>query len=321
MPYTWFQDNTSITVNVQVPAATLPTDLKLILSKRRLTLLHAADRSIFLRRRTYAAIEPRCTDCYTMPVTVSKPEAGYATVRVVLYKAVPAGWLCLFAGDSPKQGFINHPAPMSHALIRLAAQAKARAAAADDARRAFEGAFNTSHTGLSKQSWRALGKMEGPLIKKAGGRVVHSKVSGAITSAGALQCSDSEVLNPGGAVHQTWRPAKRWTPYVPSAPLAPPPALPAAGVPGGGSAESGGGDERATRAASMTPHSTGDGWESSSDCSDDSSDDSSDDDPDGPAPYDANDEAEYPLPGSEASCDQCGKCVHKYWHCVQCGTL
>eukprot|EP00966_Prymnesium_polylepis_P036890 855745-Prymnesium_polylepis.1 len=75
---------------------------------------------------------------------------------------------------------------MSHALVRLAALAKARAAAADDAKRAAEGAFSTGHTGMSKQTWRALGRMDGPLIKKAGGRVVASKVSGAVTSAGSL---------------------------------------------------------------------------------------------------------------------------------------
>ena len=33
------------------------------------------------------------------------------------------------------------------------------------------------------------------------------------------------------------------------------------------------------------------------------------------------DDIEYPLPGSEASCDACAQVVDKFYHCVQCGAI
>ncbi|KAL3904603.1 MAG: hypothetical protein SGPRY_011223, partial [Prymnesium sp.] len=164
--YTWLQDNSSVTLELSLPCATRPSQLRLLLSRRRLTLLHAADASVFLRRRFYAHIEPRCTDCYTMPLV---GEEGPAVVRVVLLKALPAGWLYLFRGDAPNQGFVFSPAPMSHSMARLAAQAKARSAAAEDARKTGETAQTLSCSAPSQQSWRARGRMEGPLVRKAGG--------------------------------------------------------------------------------------------------------------------------------------------------------
>ena len=33
------------------------------------------------------------------------------------------------------------------------------------------------------------------------------------------------------------------------------------------------------------------------------------------------DDIEYPLPGSDASCDACAQIINKYYHCVQCGVI
>ncbi|KAL1527011.1 hypothetical protein AB1Y20_015699 [Prymnesium parvum] len=283
--YTWFQDNTSLTLNVELPPATLPTDLKLILSTRRITLQHTADNSIFLRRRTYAAIEPRCTNCYTMPPPATS--ASPPTLRVVLYKVIPAGWLCLFSGDPPGQGFLRSPAPMAHALARLAAQARARALAAEDARRVAEGSLAHRRERRAQQSWRARGRMAGPLVKKAGGRVVPSRVGGAVMPAGAQRCEEETR----GVVAHGWRPHRR---CVASAPAAE----------GGGG---GGTDGEGVETGGGEPRDGGEG--SSSESSDEAEEEA----------FDANGEAEYPLPGSEAACDACAACTHRYWHCVQCG--
>ena len=40
--YSWFQDNHSVTIDIYVPQGTLPTQLKLKLAKRRLTLLRVS---------------------------------------------------------------------------------------------------------------------------------------------------------------------------------------------------------------------------------------------------------------------------------------
>ena len=78
--YSWFQDNHSVTIDIYVPQGTLPTQLKLKLAKRRLTLLRVSDGEddgqVLLRRQTYAPIEPRCTDCYTMPESVKSVVAA-----------------------------------------------------------------------------------------------------------------------------------------------------------------------------------------------------------------------------------------------------
>ena len=111
--YSWFQDNASVTIDIFVPADTLPTQLRLLLARRRVTL-KGADGSVVLKRQTYAPIEPRCTDCYTMPEKTTGAAKGRATVRAVLYKAVEAGWISLFAGDPPGQGLVPGPPSLSN---------------------------------------------------------------------------------------------------------------------------------------------------------------------------------------------------------------
>jgi hypothetical protein len=98
--YRWYQDNQSVTIDVYVPEGTLPSSLRLLLSKRRFAL-QRADRSgaFLIQRSTYAPIDPRCTDCYTMP-DVAPGER--TIVRTVLYKAVQAGWISLFAAEDRK---------------------------------------------------------------------------------------------------------------------------------------------------------------------------------------------------------------------------
>jgi hypothetical protein len=70
--FRWFQDNASVTVDVFVPPETRPMSLRLLLTRRRLTLRGPESAPLLLRRRLYAPIEPRCADCYTMP---TMPEA------------------------------------------------------------------------------------------------------------------------------------------------------------------------------------------------------------------------------------------------------
>ena len=318
--YTWYQDNTSVTVDIYVPVGTTPSQLQLLLTKRRVKLLDAADRAIFLRRRTFAAIEPRCTEGYTMPAALQ--DASRAIVRVVLYKAVPAGWLSLFVGDAPEEAFMAQPSPMSHALIRQAAEAKIRDLAAQDAKRAFEAAYHAAHSGLSHQTWRARGKLEGPQVKRAGGRLVRLKVSGAVFSAGVqaptagVVQAASEPCSEGrhaGTAQHAWRPAKRWTPLPVTQEVRIPPGAEGAAGANHFDPNSGGSDES---------ESGGDGGGGGNGGGGGGGDDDSDSDSDGGTePFDANEEVEYPLPGSEASCDGCGALGRRYYHCVQCGMI
>ena len=64
--YRWYQDNASVTIDFFVPEGTLPTQVRLLLTNKRVTLKRV-DGTVIVRRKTYAAIEPRCTDSYTMP--------------------------------------------------------------------------------------------------------------------------------------------------------------------------------------------------------------------------------------------------------------
>ena len=140
MLYRWFQGNASVTVDVFVPADTLPTQLHLLLSNRRLTL-KSADGAVLLRRKTYAPIEPRSTACYTMVADAD----GRSAVRIVLYKAVQAGWISLFMGDGPAQAFVPRPSPLSHAMQHVAALAHVREAMTRESRGITRGGWSYLH--------------------------------------------------------------------------------------------------------------------------------------------------------------------------------
>lgn len=151
--YRWYQDNTSVTVEIFVPVGTLPTQLRLLLSRRRLTLRRVGDEvTPVLVRKMYAPIQPRCTDCYTM-TEPQQADGGRAVVRAVIYKSVAAGWLSLFAGDKPSQDLIPSPAPMSHAMMHVSALANAKEAAVREAaaQASARGAYTLP---ASQQSWR-----------------------------------------------------------------------------------------------------------------------------------------------------------------------
>jgi hypothetical protein len=151
--YRWYQDNQSVTIDVYVPEGTLPSSLRLLLSKRRFAL-QRADRSgaFLIQRSTYAPIDPRCTDCYTMP-DVAPGER--AIVRTVLYKAVQAGWISLFAADPPGQGLVPSPPPLSHAMAHVAALARSREAAAREAASLNASAITVGTQSRVHQSWRS----------------------------------------------------------------------------------------------------------------------------------------------------------------------
>ena len=118
--YSWFQDNHSVTIDIYVPHGTLPTQLKLKLAKRRLTLLRVSDGEDNGGAATPANAANRAA-LHGLPMPERQERCrrrGRAAVRAVIYKAVKAGWLSLFVGDAPGQGLVPGPPQMSHASAR-----------------------------------------------------------------------------------------------------------------------------------------------------------------------------------------------------------
>ena len=101
-----------MTVDLLVAPGTLPCHLTLVLSKQRLTLRDTRRTSdqVVLRRQLYAKILPSCTSSWTMPAAQQTDE--HAVVRIVLYKAIMAGWVALFADDVPGEHLACGPAPV-----------------------------------------------------------------------------------------------------------------------------------------------------------------------------------------------------------------
>ena len=314
MLYRWWQDNVSVTVDITVPAHTLPTQLSLRLGRNRITLVSASDGSTLLRRRTYAPIEPRCTECYTMP-------EGTSTVRAVLYKATHAGWLSLFAGDAPGQAMMASPAPLSHAMAHAAALARAREAAAREAAALALRARAVSRDGSRpQQTWRH------------GCHVIRRKAPGGVrihygreppVYAGAAAAASSPPPPPGYRLRQDWSAMRRHTPH--RAPLAAEElAAAAAAAAEKEAAEWEEAAEEEAEAGSRVPsrkeaeaarsaiESVRKGEAPELPAGDDSSDEEESGNPD---------DIDYPLPGSEASCDACARIIDKYYHCVQCGVI
>ncbi|EOD34386.1 hypothetical protein EMIHUDRAFT_462583 [Emiliania huxleyi CCMP1516] len=100
MAYTWRQDNATATCGIVVPTGTAHSQLKVVLSRRRLTL-ELAGSGVLLRRRLFAPVVPRRTRAYTLYV----PESGAESteLRLVLFKEKVAGWSSLFCGDGRRQ--------------------------------------------------------------------------------------------------------------------------------------------------------------------------------------------------------------------------
>ena len=329
MLYRWYQDNASVTVDIFVPPDTLPTQLRLLLAKRRVTL-KSADGLVLLRRKTYAPIDPRCTDCYTMSSVVTDAE-GRTALRAVLYKAVQAGWISLFLGDGPSQGLVPSPAPLSHAMMHVAALARAREASAREAAAIATLARAVSRDGREPpmQTWR-----HGCHIvrkKTPGGTRIHYERDPPET---ALPTSGAPATMPaaprGWRMRQEFSTMRRHTAH--RAPLSHEEMAADAAreaqrelkeaqqheeaeherVASRRDAEAARAAVDAVRKGQAPPTGRAEGG----------SDASSDDDEEherweggGAHP----DDIEYPLPGSDASCDACGQIVNKYYHCVQCG--
>ena len=331
--YRWYQDNHSVTIDVSVPPGTPPTGLRLLLSKRRFALKYTDERggAFLVQRETYALINPPCTDCYTMPEMA--PEES-AVVRVVLYKAVQAGWISLFAGDPPGQGLVPSPAPMSHAMAHIAALARSREAAAREAaaRQAAGVAIGTQSR--VHQTWRSGCY---PIQKKTPGgiKIHYERNSPTPTEGGVLQVAASigadSTRGRAERVRQPWSTVRRHVPElsaveVYASMLQTPPTLdgerPAAGDAEAYVAGEDAGrpmpsrSEAAAARAAIEAVRKGEAPEVQPSHTDPTS---SDDEAEGLGA--SADEIEYPLPGSYASCDACGQVVDKYYHCVQCGVL
>lgn len=114
-----------------------------------------------------------------------------------------------------------------------------------------------------------------------------SRIHGEVTPAGASLFSDKEAPPVARAIGQSWRACRRAEPLS---------ATPAASI------------EGQTEQATQAEIAISGGCPGRDEREDE-------------LPSHSNEEVEYPLPGSEAMCDQCGSCVFKYWHCVQCGTI
>ena len=396
--YSWFQDNHSVTIDIYVPQGTLPTQLKLKLAKRRLTLLRVSegeeDGQVLLRRQTYAPIEPRCTDSYTMPESIKSVVAanGRAAVRAVIYKAVKAGWLSLFVGDAPGQGLVPGPPQVSHAMAHVAALARAKEATAREAK---ELAARAIYAGgmlqtAPQQNWRTGCHI---LRKKTpGGIKIHygrDPPVRATTGDGiGADAAAPPLLSGGGGkaaiveaasdvaprrhcwTRQEWGTAKRQPPREDywraqaeaEAEAAAAAAAHAADVAayeaavaasrGAQNGQSGAGQDTPVGSEPAQPEDRGGPVPSRRDAAaaraaveairkgqappgggigggdagygggGDGGESSSDDEYGGWEGEGGHpDDIEYPLPGSDASCDACGQCVNKYYHCVQCGVI
>ena len=307
-----------MTVDVFLPPEVLPTQLKVLLGRQRVVLKNA-DGNFLLRRRTFAPIDPLCTDRYTMPDMAT----GEATVvRIVLYKAVQAGWISLFANDMPGQGLMPSPAPLSHAMAHVAALARSRETAAREAAATAANARFTATATRPQQTWRSGCHVI--RMKTPGGIKIHYRrnqpaVRAEVPDVGASAQGES-VPSPlrGARVCEPWSPVRRFVPIAQADDDLRHLDMDSVPADVDQKAEGTEGMERvptmseaaAARAAieairqGKTPEqpeptsSDDEGWEGG--------------DPD---------EIEYPLPGSFASCDSCGQCVDKYYHCVQCGVI
>lgn len=336
--YTWYQDNASVTLDLVVPAGTLPTQLRLLLSRRRVTLLTAEGRQL-LRRKTYAQIEPRCTDSYTMPEPRASSPPASAIIRIVLYKAVQAGWISLFQGDLPSLGLIPSPAPMSHTMAHVAALSRAREAAAREARELAARAIHTATSSKLQQNWRSGNHV---IRKKTpGGIKIHYERDPAVRALpdaatgtptakanGADGADDAdEPPTRRGCTRQPWREVRRFVPASDGGGVWNTEGDEAGVSEGGAEAEAPDGGERSynkrdTDAAMRAIEAARKGQLGGGG---DGGGESSSDDETGEGRWEGGgehpDDIEYPLPGSDATCDSCQRCINKYYHCVQCGVI
>ena len=407
------QDNFSVTIDVFVPAGTLPSQLKLRLAKKRVTLLlRPADEYEgkglpILRRQTYAPIEPRCTDCYTMPEASSLANSivadadGRAVVRIVVYKAVKAGWLSLFVGDAAGQCMVPGPPQMSHAMAHAAALARAKAAMASEAEESARRALHASSHSAPQATWRTGCHI---IRKKTpGGVKIHYGRNAPTRAEPMPETNLVRVVATGPSddneapsrrrycERREWGSARRQPPREDywkalaeeeaaaaaaaaqrAADIAAYEAAVAAAqgrsvqltsrdaLEAGPAAEEEDGEgnasgERREMSTSRLPSRRdaaaaraaieavrkgeaptlsaeqndshlsggGDGGGYGDDYAGGGGDYSSDDDEHGGWEGEGKDpnEIDYPLPGSYASCDACGQCVDRYYHCVQCGVI
>ena len=322
--YKWYQDNASVTLDVTMPPDALPTHLRMLLGKRRITLARVDDGAPFLSRRTYAPIDPRCTDRYTMP---SVAPGAPTVVRIVLYKAVQAGWISLFVGDLPGEGLIPSPAPLSHAMAHVAALARSRDAAAREAAEAFANSRSVGASTRPQQTWRSGCH---PIRKKTPGGIKTHYGRNAPERAPDRPASETEGKRAVAAspraerVRQPWSAVRRqpprahWEEEEAAAQAASAASADEAVATGDAAASAAAAaakapsrsEAQAARAA-IEAVRKGNAPELGNESSDE----------EGWAGGVDPDEIEYPLPGSDATCDGCGQVVDKYYHCVECGVI
>ncbi|EOD41424.1 hypothetical protein EMIHUDRAFT_448792 [Emiliania huxleyi CCMP1516] len=179
MAYTWRQDNATATCGIVVPTGTAHSQLKVVLSRRRLTL-ELAGSGVLLRRRLFAPVVPRRTRAYTLYV----PESGAESteLRLVLFKEKVAGWSSLFCGDGRRQHLQESLAGENAPVCALPEHDGAQADAVPDSS-AGRGAFSAAR---ARQAWRRQAVDGGTRVARvapaesrlAESRLAESRLSG-----------------------------------------------------------------------------------------------------------------------------------------------
>lgn len=323
--YRWYQETGALTVDIFVAPRTQPSDLKLVLSKQRLTLRKAhasAAAEPILCRRLYAKIEPRCTASWTMPMAQQSSE--HAVVRVVLYKSILAGWISLFADDPPTEGLVPGPAPMSHPLAHAAAAARGRQVAAQESRDSAARAYYCNSSSQPGQTWRrGCGTRA---FKTAGGTKYHyvreAPVRASARDAGEKHQArgTGEGIKIGACQSQSWRATRRPAPFggrLQAEEMERLAAERAALLEEETEPLTSQGPTKRDAAAARAAIQAVRKGESLVQAGDAVVGGGSDDDGDGDDP----DDEPYPMPGSDAMCDGCAAIVNRYYHCVECGIL
>jgi len=326
--YSWRQDNATVTCGIAVPVGTTHEQLKLLLTRRRMTLQIAGSEPL-LRRQLSAPVVPSRTRAYTM--YVPEDDDGQPEVRVVLFKESIAGWGSLFAGDLRGQGLCKS---LHGELCATLDQADTSGSGHDEEGPAEEdppgGAISMPRL---RQTWRgpvAPGRRAGQPGAAARGGSSRNVDAARPLLAGLFPFGRGEVEDewsvirassmrtapePTGA-RQSWRPAVR-RPREPAQPPTAGEAVEAGGIvlasgDAGGGAPAPSGGSAAARSRQKKPKPPVPAYKGRVDPDAESS--SSDD-----LGSDPGEEREYPLPGSEARCDGCACRSRRYYHCIQCG--
>ena len=324
--YRWYQDNHSVTVDFFVPQGTLPSNVRLLLSRRSIALQQTQSGHFLIRRVAYAPINPSCTCSYAMPDVA---EGEPSILRAVIYKAVQAGWISLFQGDPPSQGLVPSPAPLSHTMAHVAALARSREVAARESAALATTSVYVATQSARRETWRS-GCQEIKMRTPGGIKIHYGRNKPQCAEPLAIKTHYGHPGHPARHARyqclcEPWRAVRRHVPTITAAEAyvallqAPPTAAPpqadetadrCEAVPSREEVAAAKAAIEAVRKGNVPtppqPESNSSdeeecgGWEGGSAHPDD---------------------IEYPLPGSDASCDGCGQIVNQYYHCVQCGII